>query len=179
MGSGGKDYYPDREWYEDVMAIYEYAYRYKDGTSSVRAFYQVRSTNGFGNYFERFAGDGGTLTISENDNLCTYAPEPGTTPPKWTEGVEPVSVNGQPAVPLLAALRNRGAAAKEAVTRYEAANIHQLHLEDFFAAVRAGDAGKLSCPPEVAYPTAVAVLNVIPAVESGRKHAFAPEDFKA
>jgi len=58
-------------------------------------------------------------------------------------------------------------------------NVHQMHLENFFEAVRAGDASKLSCPPEEAYKTAVAVLQVIPAVEAGGGVTFKPEDFKA
>ena len=42
-----------------------------------------------------------------------------------------------------------------------------MHLENFFAAVKAGDKKMLNCPGEVGYDTAVTVLSVIPAVERG------------
>ena len=178
MAAGGGDYYKDRDWYEDVMAIYEY----KTKAGSVRAFYQVQNTNGFGHYFERFMGDRGTLTISEDPRKCSFVPERGIEPPKWM-GTKRVNSDGHDAephvaVPLVKAFAKMSAAAEKAMVRWEKKNIHQLHLENFFAAVRAGDAGKLTCPPEVAYPTAVAVLNVSPAIEAGKKVQLTAEAYK-
>ena len=68
------------------MAIYEYDYKHKGKAGSVRAFYQVLNTNGFGNYFERFQGDQGSLTVSENGKLCYYVPETSGQPPEWDFG---------------------------------------------------------------------------------------------
>ncbi len=174
MATGGGDYYKDRDWYEDVMAIYEY----KTKAGSVRAFYQVQNTNGFGHYYERFMGDRGTLTISEDPRKCHFVPERGIEPPKWAASTKLVDRDGHKAVPLVKAFAKKSPAAKRAMARWDKKNIHQLHLENFFGAVRAADASKLTCPPEVAYPTAVAVLNVIPAIEAGKKVQFSAEAYK-
>jgi hypothetical protein len=53
---------------------------------------------------------------------------------------------------------------------------HQPHLQNFFDAVRGK--GKLNCPSEVAYETAVAVLKVNDAIEAKSRLSFKPEDFK-
>jgi hypothetical protein len=54
--------------------------------------------------------------------------------------------------------------------------IHQPHLENFFDAIRNGT--PLTCPPEVAYETAVTVLRVNEAVAEGKTLEFKPEEFK-
>ncbi|MBN1673781.1 MAG: Gfo/Idh/MocA family oxidoreductase [Kiritimatiellae bacterium] len=176
---GGHDYYPDREWYEDVMTVYEYPYKRDGKSSAVRAFYQVLNTNGFGHYYERFHGDQGTLTISEDPRKCYYVPEAGRELPEWMAGVEPAERDGYQAVLLPKVLANKSAEAAAAMGLCETKSIHQWHLENFFDAVRAGDKRRLTCPPEAAYPTAVAVLSVIPALEAGEKHRFKPEDYQA
>jgi hypothetical protein len=53
---------------------------------------------------------------------------------------------------------------------------HQPHLENFFGAVRGK--GKLNCPAEIGYETAVTVLKVNEAVAAGRKLEFKPGDFE-
>ena len=55
--------------------------------------------------------------------------------------------------------------------------VHQLHLENFFRAIRTGS--ELSCPPEVGFETAVSVLKANDAVEAARRIGFRPEDFVA
>jgi len=54
---------------------------------------------------------------------------------------------------------------------------HQPHLENFFGAVRNGT--PLSCPADVAYESAVAVLKVNEAVMTRSMIRFRPEQFKA
>jgi hypothetical protein len=54
--------------------------------------------------------------------------------------------------------------------------VHQLHLENFFRAIREGT--PLSCPPEVAYETAVAVLTANRAVEERRQIDLTSEDYE-
>lgn len=54
---------------------------------------------------------------------------------------------------------------------------HQPHLENFFNAIRHGTA--LTCPAEVGYESAVAVLTVNDAVESQRLLRFRPQMFEA
>ena len=179
MAAGGSDYYHDRHWYEDVMVIYEYLYKYMGKSGSVRAFYQVLNTNGFGSYFERFSGDQGTLTISEDQKKCYYVPERGKELPEWMEGVEKIEHSGHQAIGLTKAIEKKTPAAAKAMAMLKEKSIHQLHLENFFEAIRSGDKRILTCPAEVAYPTAVSVLNVIPAIKAGTKHSFKPEDYKA
>ncbi len=53
--------------------------------------------------------------------------------------------------------------------------VHQLHLENFFSAIRTG--APLTCPAEVGFETAVSVLRANEAVEAGRRVEFKPEDF--
>ena len=66
VASGGVDYYKGREWYDNVMAIYEF--ETPQGTS--RAFYQVQTTTKHGGFYETFMGENGSLVISE-------VPQPG------------------------------------------------------------------------------------------------------
>ncbi len=179
LAMGGADYFADREWYEDVLVMYEYATEFKGKPGSARAFYQVLNTNSYGHYYERFSGDGGALTLSENPKTCYYAPEPGKTLPEFMAGVEPVERDGKPVVPLLDAIAAKGPEGTKAMEMFKTKNVHQLHLENFFTAVRAEDKSLLTCPPEEAYKTAVAVLQVIPALEAGGGIAFKPADFKA
>ena len=65
MASGGLDYHDPKthEWYDTVMAIYEY----ETPAGPVRAYYQTQTTNGSQGYFENFMGDQGTLVISESE----------------------------------------------------------------------------------------------------------------
>ncbi len=53
---------------------------------------------------------------------------------------------------------------------------HQPHLHNFFDAVRGK--GKLNCPGEIGYETAVTVLKVNEAIAAGRKLEFKPGDFE-
>jgi hypothetical protein len=55
---------------------------------------------------------------------------------------------------------------------------HQMHLENFFDAIFSGGKVALTCPAEIGYETAVAVLKVNEAVATGRKLIFGPEEFK-
>ena len=177
MAVGGMDYYPDLEWYEDVLCLYEY----KTKHGSARAFYQVINTNGFGSYYEKYGGDKGTIILSESPKKCHYIPEPSMidTLPAWMAGVERSSFNAIPSIPLVDALRNKSDKAKADMELFDTTNVHQFHLANFFGAVRANNPKLLTCPADVAYPTAVAVLNAIPAIEAGKKIEFAPDAFKA
>jgi len=48
---------------------------------------------------------------------------------------------------------------------------------NFFASVAKDDPKLLNCPADIAYQTAVAVLSVQPALESGNKKKFTKADF--
>jgi predicted dehydrogenase len=61
MAAGGADYYPNHEWFDNAMVVYEYPLP----TGIVRAFYQVQTTTSAGGgYWEYFMGDQGSLKMS-------------------------------------------------------------------------------------------------------------------
>ena len=173
VAMGDTDYFTDREWFSDVLCTYDY----KTAEGSTRAFYQVLNTNSYGHYFERFGGDGGSIVISEDPKKCYYVAEPGKELPPYMAGVEKVMHDGHETVPLLPAIAAMGPEGKAAVEAFQAKNVHQLHLENFVEAVRRQDKKLLNCPAEEAYKTAVAVLQVIPAIEAGGGVTFKAADF--
>ena len=109
---------------------------------------------------------------------CYYVPEPGKDLPPYMGGIETVMVDGHAAIPLVPAIAAMGDDGKAAMEAFQTKNVHQLHLENFFAALRQRDAKLLNCSGEEAYKTAVAVLQVIPAVEAAGGVTFKPTDFK-
>jgi predicted dehydrogenase len=181
LASGRNNYYDKQthQWYDTVMAVYEYVTR--DGP--VSAYYQTINTNSGQGYFEMFMGHEGTLLVSERAARCRVYRETWVESTKWDpwtrkgylgDAVEPekkpaaqaISLDSRESVPppcyqLPVLGDNRP--------------IHQPHLENFFDAIR-GEA-KLTCPPEVGYETAVTVLKVNEAAEAGRRLEFKPEEF--
>jgi predicted dehydrogenase len=177
MASGGTDYY-DRathEWYDTVMAIYEF----ETGDGVVRAFYQTLTTNSSEGYYETFMGDQGTLNISESGGRGSVYREPAA--PDWSRWVELgylEAVEGEPATPDESAVldvRETIAPPEYGIPIEFSDPYHKPHLENFFNAVRGLE--ELNCPAEVGYETAVAVLKVNEAVESGSKLDFDPTAF--
>ena len=178
MAGGGTDYYDKKthEWYDNVMAIYEYE---TDG-GTVRAFYQTLCTNSNGGYYETFMGDEGTLQISEAANRIGIYREPSV--PNWDKWVtmgylnEPVKRTKTRRSSAVLDVRETLAPPSYRLPVKMGKPYHQPHLENFFETVR-GKA-KLNCPAEIGYETAVTVLKVNEAVEAARKLSFEPEEFK-
>lgn len=179
MASGGTDYYDksSHDWYDTVMAIYEYQTR--QGT--VRAFYQTLTTNSSNGYYENFLGDEATLSISEAANRGAVYPEPSA--PKWDQWVKEGLVI-EPKEPETPAEPEAGAVLDVRETLAPPAydlpvtmekKYHQPHLENFFDAVR--QKAKLNCPAEIGYETAVTVLKVNQAIEAKARLEFKPEEF--
>jgi predicted dehydrogenase len=181
IASGGTDYYDKstHEWYDTVMAIYEY--ETKEGV--VRAYYQTQTTNSCQGYYETFMGDKATLLISEAAGRGAVYREIGNQE-DWDKWVKLGFLSAPPEV--------QEAAAEESVTldvretpappawdipvTLDNKPYHQPHLENFFNAVRGKE--KLNCPAEIGYETAVTVLKVNEAVEAMRRLEFKPEEFK-
>jgi len=178
MASGGIDYWTGREWYDNVMAIYEY--QTEQGT--VRASYQTITTNSGQGYFETFMGDEGTLLISEASGRTKVYREAWVAPEKWEKWVKQGYLKGEekpeekPETAAVADVRESPKPPSYDLTVTMDKLCHQPHLENFFDAIR-GNA-KLNCPAEEAYKTAVTVLKVNEAVEAGHKLCFKPEEFK-
>jgi predicted dehydrogenase len=181
MASGGNDYH-DRathEWYDTVMAIYEY--ETKDGPA--RAYYQTQTTNGSQGYFENFMGDQGTLVISESEanNPGLLYRDPNA--PAWDEWIQ----KGYVSTPKLQETKQANEEAvldvRESVSPDEHRvpvvlrdPYHQPHLQNFFDAVRG--TATLHCPAEVGYETAVTVLKVNEAIDAKQRLSFRPEEFR-
>ena len=180
LASGRNNYYDKKthEWYDTVMAIYEYV----TPEGPVSAYYQTITTNSGQGYFEMFMGHEGTLLVSERASRCRVYRETWVDATKWEpwlqkgylgDAVEPEKK------PLAQAtsLDSRESVPPPCYQLPVQADkpIHQPHLENFFDAIR-GKA-KLTCPPEIGYETAVAVLKVNEAAEAGRRLEFQPAEF--
>jgi predicted dehydrogenase len=184
MASGGTDYYDKKthEWYDTVLSIFDFETR----EGIVRAFYQVLTTNSNQGYYETFMGDQGTLMISESSARGSVYRENGAGVADWDKWVklgvitgpkkqEPQKVEAGSAA--LHVLETLPPPTYEIPVTMEGMPYHQPHLENFFDAVRGK--GKLNCPAEVGYETAVMVLKVNEAVEASRRLEFKPEEFVA
>ncbi len=179
MASGGTDYYdPDtHEWYDNVLAIYEYGNR----EVNVKAFYQTITTNSNEGYFENFMGDQGSLMISESASRGGVYKEPGVE--NWDKWVKlgylkaPEEEEAEEQQQQGAVLDVRETLAPPAHEIPVELNdpYHKPHLENFFNTIRGTDT--LNCPVEIGYETAVTVLRVNDAVEAGNKLSFDPDEF--
>ncbi|MFC1782390.1 Gfo/Idh/MocA family oxidoreductase [Planctomycetota bacterium] len=179
IASGGTDYWSDWEWYDNVMAIYEY----DTAAGPVRAFYQTHTTTGSKGYFENFMGDQGTLDISEN-KAAVYR-EVYLLKDAWDKWIKKGYLTEPADKDVEVVVKEEGAelnvAESPPAPKYDFTVVldkpfHQPHLENFFDAIR-GQA-QLNCPAEDGYQTAVTVLKVNEAVAAGKTLEFKPEDFK-
>ncbi len=181
LGSGGIDYYDPatHEWYDTVMAIYEY----QTPAGAARAYYKTQTTNGSQGYFETFMGDQGTLVLSESEATVPGSVYREASASPWDEWVR----KGYVTAPKIQAARSEETGAvldvRESVSPDEhripirlTDPYHMPHLENFFNAIRGST--KLNCPPEVGFETAVTVLKVNEAIEAAQRLAFKAEEFK-
>jgi len=188
--ASGRTSYLDKythQWYDTVMAVYEY----ETVSGPVSACYQILSHNRSDGYFEKFMGDRGTLTISQAEYLTKINPELMNSkyedwawyikegrlrgPEEMMHGIDELTIP-QLIKKLTVAETPPGRRLLELSLPVKMNKpYHQPHLENFFDTIR----GKttLNCPAEVGYKTAVAVLKVNEAVESGRKLEFKPDEF--
>src|SRR4030066_311049 len=72
--ASGRTSYLDKythQWYDTVMAVYEY----ETNSGPVSAYYQILSGNRSDGYFEKFMGDRATLVVSEPSYRGMIDPE--------------------------------------------------------------------------------------------------------
>ena len=178
VASGGTDYWKDHEWYDNVIAIYEF--ETKQGV--VRASYQTITTNSSNGYFETFMGDEGTLVISEASGRGSVYRETSVKEEKWEQWVKKDYVKKAEGLAQHAKekavldVRQSPTPPKYDLTVKMNVPFHQPHLVNFFDTIR-GKA-KLNCPAEIGYETAVCVLKVNDAVAKGNRLEFKPEEFE-
>jgi len=180
LASGGLDYYTEQEgrnWYDNVLAIYEY----DTAPGPVRGFYQVLNTTSSGGFYEQFMGDEGTLAISDDGKTGYITREVHAKRREWEDEAAKIEKMGRDAIELKIGETLSPEGKKDPKAQQMLAESMKdsrvLHLENFFGAVRNGT--PLSCPAEVAFETCVTVLKANEAVESGRRVEFKPEEFQA
>ncbi len=177
LASGGTDYYKKSEWYDNIMAIHEYEKEY----GTVRGTYQVLNTTSHGGFYETFMGDQGSMVISEDTKKGFFFREVHAKRREWEDQSETFDKMDKKAFELkigetLTADGKKDPKGQKLLAESKK-KPHQLHLENFFSAIRNGT--PLTCPAEVGFETAVSVLRVNEAVEKEQKYFFKPEEFKA
>ncbi len=175
FASGGADYFPNREWYDNVMVIYEYDTK----AGPVRAFYQaLTTTSAGGGYWESFMGDEGSIKMSENPNFCKVYREERA--PDWDKWVNLHYLRRSPAPPppvdAIIDVRETAPLAAFDIPVVADKPAHQPHLENFFDAVRGK--GKLNADGEHSYKSEVAIFRVNEAVSARKTLEFTPSDFE-
>jgi predicted dehydrogenase len=178
VASGGSDFYPDREWYDNVMAIYEF----NTAAGEARALYQVQTTTKHGGFYEAFMGENGSIVLSEVPQRGDWAMREAHAP-EWDSLVKAGALRTEK--PPIQKIDTKNVFLDVRVTA-EAGRwplpvelskpAHQPHLENFFNAVLNGT--QLSCPAEVGYESAVAVLKANEAVGTGSRILFRPHQFR-
>ncbi|HNT34941.1 MAG TPA: Gfo/Idh/MocA family oxidoreductase [bacterium] len=176
QATGGLDFYTNREWYDNVLTLYDY----KSADGPVRGFYQVMNTCSYGGFYELFLGTEGALMISEDERRGFMFREVAAKKREWEDEAEKVENMGQEAIALkigetLKADGTKSAEAEALMAEAQKPTL-QLHLENFFNAIRNGT--PLTSPAEIGYETAVCVLRVNEALEKGTRVDFKPDDFK-
>ncbi len=178
LAGGGVDFYHHHEWYDNVMAVYDY----ENSHGVSRAFYQVLTTTKHGGFYENFMGENGSINISEVPQRGNSADREAHAPP-WDPLVkkgflrqlkQPLQRTGTRDIAL--DVRVTEETGRWPLPVELAKPPHQPHLENFFGAIRLGI--PLNCPAEVGYGTAVAVLAANRAVEAGKTLGLEPEEFQ-
>ena len=177
IASGGIDFYPNHEWYDNVMCIFEYNTPQGMG----RGYYETLTTTSHRGFSEAFRGVNGTVEIAE-------VPQRGNAvlreahAPDWMPYVEQGLLNAVSAPIRQTSTKNvavdvrvTAEAGKWPLPVELTKPAHQPHLENFFNAIRYGT--PLNCPGEKGYETAVAVLAVNRAVATNQKILFNESDF--
>ncbi len=200
MGCGGIDYYldetfektvdgkkvvkpyPRREWYDNVMCIFEYPDVTSRTGALIRIHYQVITTNKFDWFYEVLFGTDGTLFLSSDGGLIFR--EPDVPKLAWETEATKKTVMGLDTIETgvgrtltqtgrLWFHRHRDPADRIQIDVSKTE--HQRSLEDFIYGLRTGFRG--GCSPEDGYVTTVACLTASDAAEKKTKIVFKPEDF--
>jgi len=186
LAGGGADFYSGRQWYDNVMAILEYAT--PEGT--VRGCFQVLTTTSGGGNWEQLLGTEASLRVAENARWNKLYREPHA--PDWEKWIRDgliVKEPSSPSAPTPQAKPSESEDPNEVHVRETGQVIgydlpvtldkppHQPHLENFFDALRGR--AELSCPADVALASEVVVHKVNEAVEARRMLQLTREDFSA
>lgn len=167
MASGGRDYFKDREHFDNVMCVFEY----DTPEGGARAFYQVlTTTSAGGGYYEAFMGTEGTIEISERNAFTNIYRESGAVR-DWDSLVRRGYLKKVAGHYGAAAADDSGIAAYESAPP-EAYALpgdlnkppHLPHIENFLSAIRGKE--KLNCDARHALESEAPIFWVNPAAES-------------
>ena len=194
IASGGTDNYPKMEWYDNVIAVYEWDYAWEGETRTVRGQYDLFSTTSHGGFTETFMGTEGSLIISEDASKGGLRREYAAPVAQWEkdfqkklEKVEKTQATqkkesgaektaGEGDIKVSHSIPSPGRYYPPIPVPAQSKTEHQPHLENFFLAVLGKE--KLNCPGEVGYETAVSILRVNDAITTGKRMEFKAEEFK-
>ena len=193
---------------DNVMLFYEYdTPRERWGTAAgdgdtltSRAYYQVLTTTGSQNFYEKFMGEFGSISISEDDKVNQIYAESHADKDLWdkagkrkivTKDLEKKEVRHKfwqneytpPPVKHLATITDARASAAPA--KYEipvslTEPAHAPHVRNFVEAIRKTGATQddLNCPVEEAFRSTVSILKIFESLETGERITLKPEDFE-
>ena len=206
VASGGKDYYEDYEFEDNMLCIYEYDLP----QGKTRAMYQVLTTNGNMGFYEKFMGEDGSIVISEVPKVNQAYRESNSTldwktlletePPMLKKSQEVYHKIWEHPRPWGGVTKSKDdrwlasagggdavldarVAASAAVDEWELPvsldrRPHNPHIKNFVETVRDGGAQEdLNCPVYEAFKTCVTVLKLREAVANGGRYEFTKEDF--
>jgi predicted dehydrogenase len=177
------DYYANREWYDNVLAILEY----DTPQGVVRASYQVLTTTSARGYYETFMGLDGTMQISEVPGKCRLYSEgslaaQSSAEHPWMKWVARKYIirdrereETRPAQDDVLAVTYSPPPIPWLFPQPPADSLHGPHLANFFDAIRNGT--PLNCPAEVGYANMATVLKINEAVAAGRPVECKADDF--
>lgn len=182
VASGGNDYFNKREWYDNVMVIYEY----DTAAGPARAFYQVLTTTSAGGYFETFMGTEGTAKMCEDQSVTRVYREANA--PEWQQHVDDEKIlkvevpevleeddSADPGAGVVDVRQTEPLSSYVLPVTLDM-KPHYYHLKNFFDAVQGKAA--LNCPADEAFRSEMAVFKVNEAVEARRVLELKPADFE-
>jgi len=195
MASGGTDNYPKMEWYDNVIAIYEWPEQDSGEKHIIRGSYNLFSTSSHGGYQETFMGTEGSIVISEDATKGGIRREYSSKEADWEKELRKTLGAAEKAKSEQQEKSGAGETADDESDIKTSHSVpdpgryyppipaplppkteHQPHLENFFHAIRGAE--KLNCPGEIGYETAVSILRANEAVAAGKKLTFSPDEFK-
>ena len=195
IAAGGNDYYSTardakgqpykpREWYDNVMCIFDYAnVPGRPAGEVARAFYQVLTTtsNG-GGYFETFMGDRASFKISETTaNIKAYPEEEGKGLFNYLVARQLLAPGAPPPPPPTDGILDTRASLPpdgfDITSRLGQKYIHQFHIENFLQTIRGDPGVTLNCDGEHAFQSEAPIFRINEAVASGQMIKFTDADF--
>ena len=193
---------------DNVMLFYEYdTPRERWGTEAgtgdsltCRAYYQVLTTTGSQNFYEKFMGEFGSIAISEDDKVNQIYAESHADAAKWeraTMGENPLISKDYskkevkykfwqneytpPPVKHLATLTDARVSAAPAAYQIPVSltePAHAPHVRNFVETIRNdGTQDDLNCPVEVAFQSTVSILKIFESLDKRATIDLVAKDF--